>query len=63
METKIKNFQTWYKRLDRQHRIEVREAFLEQSGMSYASWHPKVRNGKFSPLQIKLLESIAGQTF
>ena len=45
METKIKNFQKWYKRLDRQHRIEVREAFLAQSGMSYASWHPKVHNG------------------
>ena len=43
--------------------LRHREAFLEQSGMSYASWHPKVHNGKFSPLQIKLLESIAGQTF
>lgn len=63
MQTKIKNFQTWFKRLDRQSRIEVREAFLEQSGMSYASWYPKVRRGNFSPLQIKLLESIADKTF
>lgn len=63
METKIKNFQKWFKRLDRQRRIEVREAFLEQSGMSFASWYPKVRAGRFSTLQIKLLEKITGITF
>lgn len=56
-------FCTWYDRQDPKKRLEIRDRFIEESGMSYASWYPKIRSQHFSPLQMRLLEDITGKTF
>lgn len=62
-ENKAAAFCSWFKSQDSATRIRVRDSFLERSGMSYASWYPKVRGKSFSLLQVNLLEDITGKTF
>ncbi len=55
-----KTFGDFYKGLDEKKKIEVRDKFLEMTGLSYPSWYGKIRNMNFSKLEIKALSEICG---
>lgn len=61
MEEKAKKtIKDYYANLDEKKKIEVRNRFLEMTGLSYPSWYGKIRNMNFSKLEMKALSEICG---
>ena len=55
-----KIFEDHYKGLSEKERTEVRDKFLEATGLSYPSWYGKIRRFNFNKLEQKELFSICG---
>lgn len=56
--TEKKTFEDFYKGLDEKKKTEIRDRFLEMTGLSYPSWYGKIRNMNFSKLEMKALLDI-----
>lgn len=61
--TAKKTFEDHYKGLSEKERIEIRDKFLEATGLSYPSWYGKIRTFSFSKLEQKELFAICGLAF
>jgi len=55
-----KTFEEHYKILSEKEKTEIRDRFLEMTGLSYPSWYGKIRNMNFSKLEMKALLEICG---
>ncbi len=60
---KYPKFLKYYKSLQTEKKIEVRDEFLLKSGLQYPSWYSKIRTGNFSKLEISALSEICGVDF
>ncbi len=58
--TAEKTFEDHYKGLSEKERVEVRDKFLEKTGLSYPSWYGKIRNMNFTKLEMTALCDICG---
>jgi len=58
-----KKFSEFYKELTVQERVNVRDAFLDKSGLRYPSWYSKIKEGQFSKLELDALSEICGVEF
>ena len=60
----IKNwFKEYYQNLSEEERVNVRDKFLEQSGIVYSSWYGKLQRNGFSRLELLTLGKICNQNF
>lgn len=58
-----KTFEDFYKSLDEKKKTEIRDRFLEMTGLAYPSWYGKIRNMNFSKLETRALSDICGVEF
>lgn len=67
MEKQIKTerltFQDYYKSLNRDARIDIRDRFMEETGLSYPTFYAKVSRIGFSRLEQQLINRLSGQVF
>lgn len=67
MEKQIKTerltFKNYYKSLNRDARIDIRDRFMEETGLSYPTFYAKVSRIGFSRLEQQLINKLAGQVF
>jgi len=56
-------FKDYYQSLDEEMKKEVRNNFLEGSGISYPTFYSKLTRENYSLLERKLLETICQTTF
>ncbi len=60
----IKNwFKEYYQNLSEEERVNVRDKFLEQSGIVYSSWYGKLQRNGFTRLELLTLGEICKQNF
>lgn len=60
----IKNwFKEYYQNLSEEERVNVRDKFLEQSGIVYSSWYGKLQRNGFTRLELLTLGKICKQNF
>ena len=60
----IKNwFKEYYQNLSEEERVNVRDKFLEQSGIVYSSWYGKLQRNGFTRLELLTLGEICNQNF
>lgn len=60
----IKNwFKEYYQNLSEEERVNVRDKFLEQSGIVYSSWYGKLQRNSFTRLELLTLGKICNQNF
>ncbi len=60
----IKNwFKEYYQNLSEEERVNVRDKFLEQSGIVYSSWYGKLQRNGFTRLELLTLGKICNQNF
>lgn len=60
----IKNwFKEYYRNLSEEERVNVRDKFLEQSGIVYSSWYGKLQRNSFTRLELLTLGKICNQNF
>lgn len=57
--TKI-HFKEYYKSLKREHQQQIRDNFLLESGISFPTFYRKLRLGRFTKLEQRLLQKIIG---
>ena len=60
---KKKTFKEHFDSLSKEKRVEIRDRFLEATGLSYPSWYTKIYNNSFSKLEMKELSKICGCEF
>ena len=58
-----KTFKDYYATLEEKKKIDIRDRFLEMTGLSYPSWYGKIRNMSFSKLEVRALSEICGCEF
>ncbi len=67
MENKTKTerltFKDYYKSLNRDARIDIRDRFMEETGLSYPTFYAKVSRIGFSRLEQQLINRLSGQVF
>lgn len=67
MENQVKTeklvFQDYYKTMCRDARIDLRNKFMEETGISYPSFYAKVSRIGFNRLEQQLLNKLAGKVF
>lgn len=67
MEKQIKTerltFKDYYKSLNRDARIDIRDRFMEETGLSYPTFYAKVSRIGFSRLEQQLINRLSGQVF
>ena len=67
MEKQIKTerltFKNYYKSLNRDARIDIRDRFMEETGLSYPTFYAKVSRIGFSRLEQQLINRLSGQVF
>lgn len=67
MEKQIKTerltFKNYYKSLNRDARIDIRDRFMQETGLSYPTFYAKVSRTGFSRLEQQLINRLSGQVF
>lgn len=67
MEKQIKTerltFKDYYKSLNRDARIDIRDRFMQETGLSYPTFYAKVSRIGFSRLEQQLINRLSGQVF
>lgn len=67
MEKQIKTerltFKDYYKSLNRDARIDIRDRFMKETGLSYPTFYAKVSRIGFSRLEQQLINRLSGQVF
>lgn len=67
MEKQIKTerltFKNYYKSLNRDARIDIRDRFMQETGLSYPTFYAKVSRIGFSRLEQQLINRLSGQVF
>ncbi|RHJ80653.1 hypothetical protein [Parabacteroides sp. AM08-6] len=58
-----KTFKDYYQSLDEERKKEIRNKFLEESGISYPTFYSKLNRENYSLLERKVLETICQMTF
>lgn len=56
-------FLDYYRSKSASERIEIRNRFLKESGVTYPSWYVKICRGRFRVLELKLLSDICKNKF
>ena len=56
-------FKDYYKSLNRDARIDIRDRFMEETGLSYPTFYAKVSRIGFSRLEQQLINRLSGQVF
>ena len=56
-------FKNYYKSLNRDARIDIRDRFMQETGLSYPTFYAKVSRIGFSRLEQQLINRLSGQVF